>query len=276
MDDKPINEPVEERPRKLPRYTQDDLQVVTDEYGRNHYYTPEGRAVCGRFKKKKNRVIENEACLGVPMASGPCKVHGGKAGTRIRHGRYSRILKGWRGQFQQALNDRDLLDTRRDLAMMDVAIEQLASKAEEEDCPSWREDVRKAFADLNQAIHRRQQSRVGPLLRKLGDLIESGARTEQIAADLVARVETRANRAHRMNELEVRREEKVTASELAAVFGEFLAVLERNLDQQTYFRLVPMLRRATAVRSLPMPDGEPEGPPAAEPATAPHTPTSPP
>ena len=75
-----------------------------------------------------------------------------------------------------------------------------------------------------------------------------------------------------MNELELRREEKITASELAAVFGQFLEILERELEPRTYFALVPLLRRATAIPVLPQALQEPELEGEEEPQTAPHTP----
>ena len=113
------------KPRKLPHLTKGGLTSVQDEFGRDHYFMEDGRPVCGRLKKKHNRQIPDEACLGIPMASGPCRIHGGKAGAPIKHGRYSRAMKVWRGAFQQALSDKDLLDTRRELALMDVVTEQL-------------------------------------------------------------------------------------------------------------------------------------------------------
>ena len=73
--------------RKLPRLTIHELEWVEDDLGRKHFYMPGGRPVCGRLKLRKNRVIEDEACLGIPMPAGPCKVHGGKAGGPMREAR---------------------------------------------------------------------------------------------------------------------------------------------------------------------------------------------
>ena len=75
--------------------------------------------------------------------------------------------------------------------------------------------------------------------------IEQGPTADQVAADLVAHVDRRANRACRVAELAQRREEKVTVGELAAVFRRWLEVLEHNLDPHVYFQLVPELRRVT-------------------------------
>ena len=85
-------------------------------------------------------------------------------------------------------------------------------------------------------------------MKRLGELIEHGATIDQLTNDLVANVERRANRACRIGELELKREEKMTVAELAAVFGQWLAVLERLLEPTVYCEVLPELRRVTAGR----------------------------
>ena len=91
--------PEVEKPRSWPRYAQEQLSFTTDDLGRKHYRTPEGRRVCGRFKSRKNRAIPNEACLGPPMPAGPCRVHGGASpgAPLTAGGRYSKVLTKWKG-----------------------------------------------------------------------------------------------------------------------------------------------------------------------------------
>ncbi len=59
-------------------------------------------------------------------------------------------------------------------------------------------------------------------------------------------VERRANRATRVSELDLKRAEKVTPSELAAVFWSWLEVLEGALESSTYARVLPELRRVSS------------------------------
>jgi hypothetical protein len=244
-------EPRPERPRKLPRVTKADLVHFADEFGRDHYSMEDGRPVCGRLKKAHNREIPDEACLAPPMANGSCKVHGGKAGAPIKHGRYSRVLKTWKGAFERALNDKDLLDTRRELALMDVTIEQLLERIEDLDTPGWRASLNETFQHLQAAVRGKRQGDVGGLLKHLGELIEQGAGIDQAARDLMAYLDKRAARANKMSELELRREEKVTVSEVAVIFAQWLEVLEKGLDPVIYFKLVEDLRRVTTTQQLP-------------------------
>lgn len=254
--------------RKWPHVTQAALESVTDEHGRIHYYY-EGNPVCGRLKKKKNRKIPNECCLGIPMQSGPCRIHGGKAGCPPKHGRYTRALKTWRPSFQRALNDSELLDSRRELAMMDTLIERLLERAEDQDAPGWRAKLVDAFDQLQNAIRQKRQGQVGEMLKRVADLIGEGAAIDQVNGELMKALDRRAARATKVDELNLRKEEKVTPTEIAAIFGQWLEVLEAGVDQPTYLRLVEKLRQVTAAQDVPVedpaepeesPDGESESP----------------
>ncbi len=236
--------------RKLPRLTSDDLGSFADEFGRTHYAMADGRPVCGRLKREHNRVIENEACLAPPMANGACRVHGGKAGAPIRTGRYSRVLKKMRGAFERARADEDLVDARQDLAAMDVLIEQLFERMEELDSPAWRQKLLETSRALRAALRAGNQTLGLATMRRLCDQIENGASIDQIAGDLIANLERRANRAVRIGELELKRAEKVTVDELTAVLREFLGILERSLEPKIYHSLLPELRRVTGGRGV--------------------------
>ncbi|MCP4039717.1 MAG: hypothetical protein GY733_22425 [bacterium] len=248
-DERPRFEP-KEHERKLPHLTKDDLDCVIDEFGREHFFMKDGRAVCGRLKKKHNRKIPDEACLGIPMSSGPCRIHGGKAGRPIEHGRYSRVLDKWKKDFVRAQKDKQLLDAKQDLALMDVALEKLLMRAEEGDCPSWRQLMGETFVALQMAIRGKRQAQVSAMMKELATLIETGATEDQIAADLVLNVERRANRACRIGDLELKKEDKVTPTELAAVFRSWLVVLEKALEPRVYARVLPELRRATVGQQI--------------------------
>lgn len=235
--------PKDEKPRVYPRMTREDLEEFEDERGRKHYRMPGGKAVCGRLKKKHNRKIPDEVCLAPSMASGPCRIHGGKAGSPIKHGRYSKATKAWASSFEQALRDEELLDAKRDLALMDVVNERLVERAEALDCPEWREELKETFVELRSAIRSKRGGDVGKKMQRLGELIDGGATADQVAKDLVAQVDKRANRACKLTELQLRREEKITVSQMAVVFRGFLDLLEQRLDPETYHGLIPDLRR---------------------------------
>lgn len=229
--------------RSLPPHTREDLVHSTDEFGRDHYHLKDGRAVCGRLKKRHNRQVPNEVCLAPPMRNGACKVHGGT--KQVSTGRYARVLKSWRAAYERALKDKDLLDTRHELALMDVTIQKLLARIEELDAPAWRTELNETFQQLQTAVRSKRQRDVGPLLTRVGELVEQGAGIDQLARDLMAYADKRAARANKMDELALRREEKVTVSEVAAIFSRWLGVLEQHLDQALFLKIQEELRHVT-------------------------------
>jgi hypothetical protein len=102
--------------------------------------------------------------------------------------------------------------------------------------------------DLRSAIRGQRHTEVGVLLKKLGDLIERGATADQLAADLVAHVDRRANRACRNAELALRRGEPKRGSPSprsprpsASGWG----CWSGPWSPRCIFRLVPELRKVT-------------------------------
>lgn len=242
--------------RKLPPHTREDLVHYKDEYDRDHFTLKDGRAVCGRLKREHNRAVPEEVCLAPPMKNGACKVHGGKSGRKISSGRYARALSTWKPAFERALQDKDLLDTRRDLALMDVTIEKLLARIEELDTPGWRAELAETYEHLKAAMRSKRQAGMGEGLKRLGELIDHGAGLDQLASDLMTYVDKRAARANKADELALRREEKITVSEVAAIFAQWLQVLEKRLDQRMYLEVVEDLRLITDSQRIPI--GQPE------------------
>jgi hypothetical protein len=241
--------------RKLPRYTPAQLRMEADALGRKFYFTPDGRAACGRRKKLKNRVIEDEACLAVPTAIGPCRVHGGASpGGKMRSGgRYSRVLKRWKRPFERALADQELLDSKRELAMMDTQIERLVARAEKHDSPTWRAELAALVYELNQAIREQHHAEVGTLLKRLTESIDRGAKADVVRRDLMYELERRTRCSAKLNELDLKREQNLTEKDLNAVLASFMRVLQAHLEVDVLRRLVPALRAA-----LPAPELIPE------------------
>jgi hypothetical protein len=237
--------------RKLPRYNVHQLREEVDALGRRHMFTPEGRAVCGRRKKLKNRLIEDEACLGVPTSAGPCRVHGGASlGGPLKTGRYSRVLKRWKRPFERALADQELLDSKRELAMMDTQIERLVARAEKHDSPTWRAELAGIAYELNQALRDKRQVDVGRLLKELTEAIDRGAKADVVRRDLMYELERRTRCSAKLNEIDLRREQQITERDLTAAMGAFMRVLAAHLEPETLRKLVPALRAALPAPAL--------------------------
>jgi len=244
-----------EHERKLPRLTQADLRRTTDELGRAYFHMQDGRAVCGRLRKAKNRQIPDEACLAPPTARGPCRVHGGRSpgGKVTSGGRYSRALRRWRRPFERALADKEQLDSRRELAMTDVLIERLTARAERGDSPTWRAELGESYDALDEAVRGMKHADIGKCLKELGEKIRAGATGDAARGDLLEQLERRSRMATRLVDLEQRGDQRLTMREVSATFAAFVEVLARTVDPVVMQRLLPQLRAV-----LPMPVAAPQ------------------
>jgi hypothetical protein len=232
--------------RKTPPLTIHELIRTEDSLGRVFFHKPDGTAVCGRKKKKRNRVIPDEACCSPPTSEGPCRVHGAGGGRPwTSGGRYSRSMKRWNKALERALADQALLDTKPDIAVMDVLIEKLLRRVEGGDCPEWRAELEEIFDKLEEAIRRNRQKEVAKLMTRLGAHIRSGASVDQLAEDLTRLVERRANQANKASSLSIMRETHVSVKELTLVLARWIEVLQDHLDPTALRAIVPQLERAT-------------------------------
>lgn len=74
---------------------------------------------------------------------------------------------------------------------------------------------------------------------ELGRLIEGGAQADELAEDLLRHVDRWAIRAHKIDELEVKRDSVVSLTELAVVFGTWIELLGRELAEEPFRKLLP-------------------------------------
>jgi hypothetical protein len=163
-------------------------------------------------------------------------------------------MRRWLQSFHRAGRDAELLDARRDLQAMDVVIERLLERAEDLDTPAWRLELKATYDALQSAIKGKRQAEVSVQMRRLGELIERGADADVAMEQLFEHIERRANRACKVQEVELKREEVLTAAELAAVLGQWLGALRGVLEPVVYLRVLPALRKVTSLEALE--DGE--------------------
>jgi hypothetical protein len=82
-------------------------------------------------------------------------------------------------------------------------------------------------------------------LKQLGEKIDEGAKVDSAVNDLMKHVDRRADRAHKINELEVRRDEKLSAREVGTLFAQVIEILRERLEHRQYAAVLPHLQRLT-------------------------------
>jgi hypothetical protein len=157
-------------------------------------------------------------------------------------GRYSRHLKTFRKDFDAALADPDLLEGRREIAMMDVVLGKLVQRVEQQDTPSWREELRKTYTQLAAALKAGKTEQAGVVMQRLGKLIEQGAKEDRVVRDLISGLDVRSARAQKEREVNLKGEGITTMTDMMVIFGQWVDVLQRSLDEKTFRTVLPELR----------------------------------
>ena len=157
-------------------------------------------------------------------------------------GRYCRNLKVLRPAFQAALADPELLDGRREIAMMDVVLGKLVQRVEQQDTPGWREELRKTYTALAAALKAGNTERAGTIMQRLGKLIDNGAEADRVVRDLISGLDARSARAQKEREVNIKGEGVTTMTDMMVIFGQWVDVLRKHLDERTFRTVLPQLR----------------------------------
>lgn len=126
-----------------------DEAQATEGRGAEDQRSPE--SICGA--KRRDRGI----CTNKPLANGRCRYHGGKAAKGIRNGsfrtgRYSKALKALAGEIGDRVDDPELLDPRRALAMQEMVAAKLHELGEAGDGVEFREKLHAGMTEAFQLM----------------------------------------------------------------------------------------------------------------------------
>lgn len=126
-----------------------------------------GTQKCGAKKR------DGGLCAQPAMSNGRCRMHGGKAATGARngnfvHGRYSQHLpKHLVNSFDEAMSDERLLDLSANVALMDVRLNELLGKINDnETMQAWNE-LGALLGPLSQAVKTGKREKAQEITEKL-------------------------------------------------------------------------------------------------------------
>ena len=198
------------------------------------------RKKCGAKARTTGKPCERWALVGKER----CRLHGGKSTgpPMTKGGRYCKNLHVLRPRFEAALADPELLEGRREIAMMDVVLGQLVERIERQDTPGWRNELQRTFTRLTSAMQAGNAERVGTTIQRLGALIEQGAEADRVVRDLIEGLDKRSARAQKEREVNIKGETVTTMTDMMVIFGQWVDVLRRHLDEKTFRTVLPELR----------------------------------
>jgi hypothetical protein len=148
--------------------------------------------------------------------------------------------------FKRALADETILDPIQDLALMDASIGQALEKSKEFDSPEWRASVKAAFDRLKKANSSADPAAFGRAMSDLQELIERGATQAELISLVFDMVDRRSERLRRIRETEVKIATVVTMRDMTQIFARLVMLLESELAEDDFMRVVPAMREMLA------------------------------
>lgn len=173
-----------------------------------------------------------------------CRMHGGAtpiAGPThptFKHGRQSKWTKalGKLGTlYAEAKESEDLFDLRRQIAVMDVAVQRHAARVSDLDTPDFRRRALELYREARNSQDAEQSARA---LGELGRLLGRGAAEDASFEALVRTADTMARRIEAAYGIKLRGDEVVNQAELTRIVGALVSIMVEEAPSDVAARVV--------------------------------------
>jgi hypothetical protein len=199
----------------------------------------------GRCSARLRGERKGKFCSSIPVKGrNRCKMHGGMSPPAgpghhsFKHGRDSKWTKalGQYGKlYKDAVDSDELLDLRRQLAVMDVAIQRHAARVEELDTPDFRKKALELFAEYEQAP---TDEEARARLAGIKEHLRRGAGEDRAFAYLVKTADSMARRIEAAYGLKLKSDEVVNQNELTRVTGALVSILVEEAPTDVATRVI--------------------------------------
>lgn len=201
-------------------------------------------------------------CRNAPLnGRGTCRMHGGKAGRPIVHGRYSQLAGPIGDAYRASVADANLLDPREPLAALDAIVKVQVARMESNDSPAFRSH---ALALIDGALTARtagDHATEESLLKALATHLADGTAATDAEAELSKRVQTFARHNEEANRQKLAKSATVNAQFLVKLFAALGSDLVEKFPREIADGVMDLLQAR-------IDGGDPGGPLAIETAIA--------
>ncbi len=176
------------------------------------------------------------------MPNGRCYLHGGKslagqASPRFRTGRYSKYLPArLQDRYQTAVEDRELLAMREDIALLDARIGELVERIDTRESGAAWMAAHTALSLYFQNYQSRRPEAVEKAAQALTDLDEAitrGLSDYQNWAEINATLEQRRKLVESERKRLVEMQQVITAERAVLLFSAFVDIIKRNVTDRS-------------------------------------------
>lgn len=165
-----------------------EIHGLTWDVDGKHWRDADGRRICGAHPLRPKGLCRRREIF---VANGRCKHHRGGAVSGVAHPNYKhgRWCKAWStkraNEYEESINDPDLLDLSRTLAVFDMQVKEAIERLEALDTPRFRARAVVLFRECERIL-RKDPIRAAEKLNELGQLLERGS-SEDVAREELRR-----------------------------------------------------------------------------------------
>ena len=164
------------------------------------------------------------------MQNGRCRIHGGtNPGGPITHGRYSQRLGRFRAAYEEALGSKSLLDLREPMALIEVAAQKAAERANNADTPEFRAKI----AEMLRAV----KDDGGSVDAALA-LAEQGIAEDKALEHLVEMAERLARRVEEAWKIALAKQQSINVRDLAVILTRLADIVSAEAPGETGARIL--------------------------------------
>ena len=183
-----------------------------------------GPRTCGAKRRGGGRCGSTALC-----PNGRCRLHGGRGGRPIKHGRYSQSLGRLAKAYEEARRDPTLFDLAEPIAILDALSKRAMERAADLDTPGFRKRALELF-DAFRAATAAGDAAVGAArLNELSTLLRTGCAEDEALAEMGEHVDRLARRIEGAWSVKLAKKNVVNTRDLLAIMMRMLDVVQTEL-----------------------------------------------
>ena len=211
---------------------------------------------CYRFTCSANRRHGRGRCGSPAMKNGKCHKHGGASKKGAEHGSYKTgeysayMPTGLRRKFEESLADPKLMQTRKDIALVDARIKELLEQLTTGETGDAWTRLRHVAGDFRKSLDKGDKEKSNELLRQMFSIIIRGQQDSNHWQELSGQIDRRTRLVEAEFTRAVKMEAVMTEEQVMGVMSRLSSVVFKHVRDEDARAEIAAELRAVAVGEI--------------------------
>lgn len=157
----------------------------------------------------------------------------GAASPQFRTGRYSKYLPArLSGKYEQSKSDPNLLALKEEVSVVDARIAELLERIDTGESQSQWALLQGVHSQLMMAVQARDTGKMAALIKRIGDLIDTGSKDASAWGDIFEAIEQRRKLVESERKRLVEMQQYVTAEQAMLLISALVDVVTRHVSDR--------------------------------------------